>query len=444
MFERAEEEIALVIKKLEARLPSKAAYRTLWGCYGNLGFIGLLTSAYTRDYSYVRYFELARQYYEQSPYEVKPPLSVLSATSYFCRVTSEEKGEMERYIDAITAAVPLLSFFMSGCSQGIDDLARGEAAFFKGDLSGAEQFCLLALNKARQNSQYETENRALFYLLRINLAWGKYEVIQDIFKQLEAQLDTVNYINRFVYYDIVSGWYYSQLGQPDRVAPWLKNDFEENDLHYITHSLEIIIKAKYYFSEKHYPAVLAVLEDREEWNHRWNFVLGRIEKKALEAVCRYHIKDREGAFAALEEAWKTAHSNALYMPFMELGKDMRSLADAALKAGTTGLPPAWLEKIRRNASSYAKKLFIVAEQCRPAAPHGRKDLHAAAALSRREKEVLTGLSQGLTRDEIAGLSSLSVNTVKSVIRSIYNKLGAINRADAVRIATQLGLLEYQS
>jgi LuxR family maltose regulon positive regulatory protein len=71
-------------------------------------------------------------------------------------------------------------------------------------------------------------------------------------------------------------------------------------------------------------------------------------------------------------------------------------------------------------------------------------LNAAASLSRREKEVLTGLSQGFTRNEIAGLFSLSVNTVKSIIRSVYNKLGAVNRADAVRIATQLGLLERQS
>jgi LuxR family maltose regulon positive regulatory protein len=54
--------------------------------------------------------------------------------------------------------------------------------------------------------------------------------------------------------------------------------------------------------------------------------------------------------------------------------------------------------------------------------------------------VLTELSQGLTREEIAGHLSLSVNTVKSVIRSVYNKLGAVNRADAVRIATSLGLL----
>jgi LuxR family maltose regulon positive regulatory protein len=55
-------------------------------------------------------------------------------------------------------------------------------------------------------------------------------------------------------------------------------------------------------------------------------------------------------------------------------------------------------------------------------------------------EILTGLSQGLTREELAVASSISVNTVKSVIRSIYNKMGAINRADAVRIATAMGIL----
>jgi LuxR family maltose regulon positive regulatory protein len=398
----------------------------------------MVTSSYTRDYGYVRYLERARQYYEQSPYEIQPPISVIPLASYLCRVTGGEKGEMERYIDAITAAVPQVSVSMGGCGLGMDDLARGELAFFKGDLPGAEQMTLMALGKARQGEQYEIENRALFYLLRINLAWGKYEVIQDILRQLEAQLDKVNYINRFIYYDIVSGWYYAQVGQPERLALWLKNDFEESDLNYMAYGQEILIKAKYHFAERRYPAVLAVLEGRQDRNSRWAFILGKIEKKVLEAVCRYQIRDREGAFAALEEAWKIAHPNALYMPFMEQGKDMRSLADAALKDGTTGLPPVWLEKIRRNASNYAKKLFTVAERYRPAAG-SRKDLNVT--LSRREKEVLTGLSQGLTRGELAGFSSLSVNTVKSVIRSIYNKLGAVNRADAVRIATKLGLLE---
>ena len=61
-------------------------------------------------------------------------------------------------------------------------------------------------------------------------------------------------------------------------------------------------------------------------------------------------------------------------------------------------------------------------------------------LSRREKEVLTAILQGMTRLEIAAQTSLSANTIKSITRSVYNKLGALNKADAARIAASMDLV----
>ncbi|MDR1306987.1 MAG: LuxR C-terminal-related transcriptional regulator, partial [Treponema sp.] len=202
----------------------------------------------------------------------------------------------------------------------------------------------------------------------------------------------------------------------------------------------VLVKAKYHFAEKRFPAALAVLESWETRNSPWAFVLGRIEMKALEAVCRYRLKGREGAFAALAEACRLSGPNAIVMPFTELGKNMRALADAALKEQAPKLPREWLEKVRLSAAGYAKKLFAVTESSRsPAARESSFD-QGMPKLSRREMEVLTNLSQGMTQEEIAGIASLSVNTVKSVIRSVYNKLGAVNKADAVRIAASRGLV----
>jgi LuxR family maltose regulon positive regulatory protein len=413
--------------------------QTLSGCYYNRGFLRLTISPFTRDYDYAHYFERSRYYFNLSPFETKPPISVFPLSAYICRVNSEEAGEIERCIEALAATVALVPAIMGGCTLGLDHLAQGEFAFFRGDLSAAEQFILESLHKAREGNQYETENRALFYLLRINLAWGNSEKIQDVFKQLEAQLAEQYYLNRFTYHDIVTGWYYTQIGQADKLAPWLKNDFEESDLNSLACGLELLVKAKYHFAERRYPTALAVLESREGRNTRMAFVLGRIEKKVLEAVCYYQLRDKKAAFAALETAYNLAHPNALYMPFIELGKNMRTLAGAALRDEATAIPPAWLEKVRRNASAYAKKLFLVMERYRQPQQTGKVP-NPVILLSRREKEVLTGLSQGLTREEIAGLFSISVNTVKSVIRSIYNKLGAVNRADAIRIATSQGLV----
>jgi LuxR family maltose regulon positive regulatory protein len=438
MFDKSREELNAVIGKLEAGPPSPTVYRTLTGCYNLLGFIGLNTSSYTRDYDYVHYFEKALKYYELNRFEVQPPISIFPLSSYICRVNSKEKGEMEKYIAAVSASIPYTSVTFGGCVLGMDDLCRGELAFFKGDLAGAEQFLLRAIQGARRGNQHETENRALFYLLRIHLARGDLRAIEETSKQLEAQLEEQRYMTRFICHDIVMGWYYAHTGQEARMASWLKNDFEESGLNSLVFGLEVVVKAKHHFAERRYPAALAALENRENRSGLWNFVLGRIEKKVLEAVCRYQLREREAAFAALEEAYRLAHPNALYMPFMEMGKHMRALAEAALKRKAGTIPQAWLKTVRRNASAYAKKLFAVAEQYRPRKPK-QKELDLGISLSRREMAVLRGLYQAMTQKEIAGQSSLSVNTVKSVIRSVYRKLGAVNRADAVRIAAVRGI-----
>ena len=61
-------------------------------------------------------------------------------------------------------------------------------------------------------------------------------------------------------------------------------------------------------------------------------------------------------------------------------------------------------------------------------------------LSHREREVLELLSGMLTTDEIASELYVSVNTVKTHVRSILRKLGAARRGEAVRRARELRLL----
>jgi LuxR family maltose regulon positive regulatory protein len=61
-------------------------------------------------------------------------------------------------------------------------------------------------------------------------------------------------------------------------------------------------------------------------------------------------------------------------------------------------------------------------------------------LSAREREVLTHASEMLSTAEIAAEMFLSVNTVKTHLRSIYRKLSATHRSEAVRRAQQLELI----
>lgn len=53
-------------------------------------------------------------------------------------------------------------------------------------------------------------------------------------------------------------------------------------------------------------------------------------------------------------------------------------------------------------------------------------------LSQREAEVLALITQGLSNQEIAQRAYIGVNTVKTYVRTLYRKIGATRRSQAVR------------
>ena len=61
-------------------------------------------------------------------------------------------------------------------------------------------------------------------------------------------------------------------------------------------------------------------------------------------------------------------------------------------------------------------------------------------LSVRERGVLRLVAAGLSNKQIAETLSISERTVKFHVTAIFNKLGAENRAQAVAIAAERGLL----
>jgi LuxR family maltose regulon positive regulatory protein len=72
---------------------------------------------------------------------------------------------------------------------------------------------------------------------------------------------------------------------------------------------------------------------------------------------------------------------------------------------------------------------------------GRKETRrSGAVLTSREHDVLVRLPSLLNLDEIADDLSVSINTVKSHVRSIYDKLGAGTRRTAVLAALEQGVL----
>ncbi|GAA1992759.1 response regulator transcription factor [Catenulispora subtropica] len=78
-----------------------------------------------------------------------------------------------------------------------------------------------------------------------------------------------------------------------------------------------------------------------------------------------------------------------------------------------------------------------AERAGGAAPAVHRDL---AALTPREREILTLMGRGLSNSELAGQLVLSEATVKTHVAHIFTKLSLRDRAQAVVVAYETGLV----
>jgi DNA-binding NarL/FixJ family response regulator len=70
---------------------------------------------------------------------------------------------------------------------------------------------------------------------------------------------------------------------------------------------------------------------------------------------------------------------------------------------------------------------------------GDPDNDVLRSLSQREIALLRLVAQGQSSSEIANALSLSSNTVRAHLYSIYGKLGVTSRSEAARIASEMGL-----
>jgi LuxR family maltose regulon positive regulatory protein len=132
--------------------------------------------------------------------------------------------------------------------------------------------------------------------------------------------------------------------------------------------------------------------------------------------------DARAGRASLERAVAAARGDRLRWPFLEV--------------------PASLQALRRRPLPDSSWLTSEALWGAAAALHPRIGAQDTLAepLSQRELDVLAYLPGRMRNQEIAADLFVSVNTVKTHVASIYRKLGVTERDDAVKRATQLGLI----
>ena len=149
-----------------------------------------------------------------------------------------------------------------------------------------------------------------------------------------------------------------------------------------------------------------------------------VEAHLLAGLAHRELGDQRAAYQAAERALALAESDRLVLPFA--------------MTGSAGL----LEALPRHQTGHAALLADILDVLHGSPPAAREQssLPPAEELSPGELKVLRYLPTNLTRPEIAGELSVSLNTVSTHLRSIYAKLQVRDRSSAVQRARELRLL----
>lgn len=149
--------------------------------------------------------------------------------------------------------------------------------------------------------------------------------------------------------------------------------------------------------------------------------------KAL-ALDRMGLEDESAE--ALHRAIHLAADEHVYRPFVEAGEQAGSLVQKAMR---------WFRAVNLTPSEVALMARIVRSTSRrdeeAVAVHGNANL-----LVGREAEVLAGLGEGLSNKHIARRLGLGEDAIKYHVKKLFAKLGVSDRAMAVVVARQQGLI----
>ncbi len=125
---------------------------------------------------------------------------------------------------------------------------------------------------------------------------------------------------------------------------------------------------------------------------------------------------------------------------------------ASIEAGATGyllkdsLPTQFvtcIQELRAGGAPISPMIArLLLDRVRPAAaqPIVEEPANAMLDLSERELEILRIVAKGFSLAEIADLLYISINTVKTYVKRIYQKLAVTSRTEAIYEANRMGLL----
>ncbi len=328
-----------------------------------------------------------------------------------------ESGMLEQEIRDMKGAMPYYYRLTDGHGTGAEHLMEAERHFNRGDVESAKIAVHRALYLAEEAKQPNMLLCAFFLQARMALSQGDYALVQELLRQIHETVESNRQYVLIHTVDLCRGFIDASLGQKDRIPEWLaEGDFNSSRLFFPARAFYNIIYGRALLLRGDYAKLLGLSVQFFGIASIFPSVLANVYIHIYVGVANQRLHRRAEASDAIRQALALAAPDEVWMPFVENGEEIKPILDALLSEG------AYCGEIRKILA-----LLASYRQAVEGIKAAYFDKHRPT-LSEREMEIARMAAEGCSNREIGERLFISQNTVKTQLKSVFEKLGVNSRA----------------
>lgn len=328
-----------------------------------------------------------------------------------------ERGKLAEEVREIKSAMPGYYRLTHGHGMGAEHLMEAEWLLNQGDIENAEITAHKALTRAECAHQPSMVLCAQFIQARLALVKGDYNNLLHLFRKMHETIEHYKAYELIHTIDMCTGYIYAFLQHIHKIPEWLgKGDFTSSRLLFPTLAFSHIIYGRVLLMRGDYVMLLGLAEQFMGIASVFPNMLAHVYTKIYVAAASERIFRRGEAMEVMKQALDMAIPDKLYMPFVENCDYILSLLEALYHQGTYREDIA---RIMELAMPYQK----VVRQIK-----GANLEKSHPKLTGRETEIARLAAEGYSNKGIGEKLYISENTVKTQLKSIFEKLGINSRS----------------
>lgn len=328
-----------------------------------------------------------------------------------------ESGALEQEVRDMETAMPYYYRLTNGHGTGAEHLMAAERYFLMGDAENAEIAVHQALYQAEEASQANMLLCAYFLQARMALFQGDWTGVQEFLRRIHETVERNRQYVLIHTVDLCQGFIDACLGRGDSIPDWLaEGDFNSGRLFFPARAFYNIIYGRALLLRGEHVKLLGLSGQFFGLAAVFPSVLAQIYTHLYVGVANQRLHRGIAATNSVRQALALAEPDGVWMPFVENGAELLPILEVILREGAHR---AGITKILALYDPYRHALADI------------KSAHfdkSRPKLSEREAEIARLAAEGCSNREIGERLFISQNTVKTQLKSVFEKLGINSRA----------------